>query len=89
MTDVTLPSLREDLSLARGPVAEGAPTWSLYDPVRHRYMRLDWLEFEILSRWRLRSPAAIFRSIRAETTLRPSEDDIKQFAVFASSAGLL
>ena len=89
MTDATLPSLREDLSVARGPIAEGAPTWSIYDPARHRYLRLDWLEFEILSRWRLRSTAAISRSIKAETTLRPSEDDIKQFAVFASNAGLL
>jgi putative peptide zinc metalloprotease protein len=89
MKEAVLPPLREDLALLPGPLVEGAPTWSIYDPARHRFLRLGWLDFEILSRWRLRTIAEIIESIRGETTLRPGEDDIKRFATFAYGAGLL
>ncbi len=81
--------LREDLTLSPGPLSEGQPTWSIYDPARHRFVRLGWLDFEILSRWGLRAPDAILAAIAAETTLRPSTDDIVRFAKFARGAGLL
>lgn len=84
-----LPPLREDLTLTPGPLSEGQPTWSIYDPARHRFVRLGWLDFEILSRWGLRVPDAILTAITAETTLRPSTDDIVRFAKFARGAGLL
>ena len=89
MTEATLPPLREDLSLAPGPISDGAPTWTLYDPALHRFIRLDWLDFEILSRWALRTPAAIVAALKRETTLRPAEDDILRLAVFARRTGLL
>jgi len=88
MSDMALPPLREDLALSRGPLAEGVPTWSVYDPARHRFMRLGWLDFEILSRWRLRTVAAILSSVNAETTLRATEEDVMRFARFARHAGL-
>ena len=35
-----LPRLRDDITLLPGPAeADGAPTWTVYDPVRHRYFR--------------------------------------------------
>lgn len=89
MSDAVLPPMREDLALSRGPLTDGKPTWSVYDPARHRYVRLGWLDFEILSRWRLRTVAAIKESISTETTLRPSEKDVATFVSFAHSAGLL
>ena len=89
MTDAVLPPMREDLSLSRGPISDGSPTWSVYDPARHRFIRLGWLDFEILSRWRLRSPDAIVRSLADETTLKASGDDVLKFAKFAQTAGLL
>ena len=89
MTDVALTPLREDLSLSPGPVTAGAPTWTLYDPARHRYMRLGWLDFEILARWHLRTPAAIVRALGQETTLRATEEDVARLALFARGAGLL
>jgi putative peptide zinc metalloprotease protein len=89
VTTAILPPLREDLALSRGPMSAGLPTWSIYDPASHRYVRLAWLDFEILSRWRLRSPDAILTSIAAETTLRPGLDDIRRFAQFAREASLL
>ncbi|HZB53080.1 MAG TPA: site-2 protease family protein, partial [Reyranella sp.] len=84
-----LPPLREDLALLPGPRSDGQPTWSIYDPARHRFVRLGWLDFEILSRWGLRAPDAILAAIAAETTLRPAADDIVRFAEFALGAGLL
>lgn len=89
MSDSSLAPLREDLSLSRGPLARGIPNWTLYDPARHRYLRLGWLDFEILTRWHLRTPRAIVQALNAETTLRATESDVVQFAAFASDAGLL
>jgi putative peptide zinc metalloprotease protein len=86
---LVLPPLREDLSLLRGPLAEGIPTWTIYDPAQRRYLRLDWLDFEILRRWRLRTPDAIVHSVNGETTLRATEDDVVRFADFARKANLL
>jgi putative peptide zinc metalloprotease protein len=89
VNEITLPPLREDLSLARGPMSEGAPTWTLYDPAQHRFIRLDWLDFEILSRWMLRAPAAILAALERETTLHPKEEDVLRLAAFARRNGLL
>ena len=90
MSATTLAPLREDLRLLAGPDgADGAPTWTLHDPARHRFVRIGWLEFEALSRWPLGEPAAIARAIRAETTIAASEADVLGVAGFLSSAGLL
>jgi putative peptide zinc metalloprotease protein len=89
MSDAILPPLREDLSLFRGPLAGGVPTWTIYDPAQRRYLRLGWLDFEILHRWSLRTPEAILRSLNAETTLRAVDGDVVRFAEFARRAGLL
>jgi putative peptide zinc metalloprotease protein len=84
-----LPPLREDLTLTPGPMSGGLPTWSIYDPAAHRYVRLGWLDFEILSRWGLRSPEAILKAVATETTLRPGPDDLQRFVHFAREAGML
>jgi putative peptide zinc metalloprotease protein len=87
---VTLPPLREDLKLLPGAAsADGSPTWTLYDPARHRFIRIGWLEFEILSRWGLRTSVAVAQSITAETTIRAKEDDVLDFLRFAYLAGLV
>jgi putative peptide zinc metalloprotease protein len=86
---IPLPPLREDLSLLRGPLADGIPTWTIYDPAQRRYLRLGWLDFEILRRWRLQTPTAIVNALDGETTLRASEADVVRFADFARKANLL
>src|SRR3569832_2421120 len=66
----TLPALREELTLYAGPAAgNGAPTWSLLDPTRNQFFRIDWLTFEILSRWDMDDPQAIAASIRRDMLL--------------------
>ena len=44
-------SLRQDLRLYPGPRVAGAPSWMLYDSVRHSYFQLDASAFAVLSAW--------------------------------------
>jgi putative peptide zinc metalloprotease protein len=69
--------LREELTLHEGPAAaNGAPTWSLQDPVRNSFYRLDWLAFEVIARWHLADRAAIARAVVSETTLACTAEDV-------------
>lgn len=78
-----LPALRAELTLHPGPAeADGSPTWIIRDPVRNRFFRLSWPAFEILSRWWAGSPDKISEAVAAETTIRPSEEDVLQVAEF-------
>ncbi len=87
---MSLPPLREELALMPGPQgADGQPSWTLHDPVRHQFFRIDWLTFEILSRWSLRDPRAIAESISDRTTLHPVPADIEQVLRFLTDNQLL
>lgn len=51
-TDVPLPGLREDLVLRRGASdSNGEPGWLIYDPVPHRYIRINAATCQLLSLW--------------------------------------
>jgi putative peptide zinc metalloprotease protein len=61
-----LPALRDDLQLFEGPpTAEGAPTWTIYDPVRNRYFRIGREAFALLSRWHFGEAAAVLNAVAA------------------------
>jgi putative peptide zinc metalloprotease protein len=78
-----LPPLREELSLHPGPPASnGASTWSLHDPVRNRFFRLDWPGFEMLARWSLGDAAAVIAVVNSQTTLTVDEDDVADLLRF-------
>ncbi len=50
--DITLPGLRQELRIERGaPLVTGAPSWILFDPVRHLFYQLGKLEFRIFALW--------------------------------------
>lgn len=93
-----LPPLREELGLYPGPATrDGAPTWQLHDPVRHQFYRIDWLGFELLSRWPAR-PAqrsaagqaqALLDSVAAHTPLQPTPADVEQVLQFLVSHQLV
>lgn len=75
--EAPLVALREELTLHPGPVAaDGAPTWSLQDPVRNAFFRIDWPTFEILSRWSAGSAQRIVDWVNAETPLDMEADDV-------------
>jgi putative peptide zinc metalloprotease protein len=79
-----LPRLRQDLKLYPGSVnSDGSPSWRILDPVRNRFFDIGWLEFELLLRWNEHAdPAALMAHVASETTLEPSEDEVKGVAAF-------
>ena len=80
---MSLPALRQELALYQGPRSlEGAPTWSLHDPVRNLYFRIDWPTFEILCRWHIGDAQQILDAISKETVLKLDESYIKAVVEF-------
>lgn len=78
MLAASLPPLREELGLHAGPtLATGEPSYTLEDPVRNQFFRIDWLTFEILKRWSLGHAGDMLLSIEAGTALRPGHEDIE------------
>ncbi len=83
MLPPVLPPLREDLQLhPAAPYADGAPSWVIQDPISNGFIRLGWLEFELLSRWGLGSPQAVIEATEAETLLTPSEEELEALYLF-------
>lgn len=73
-----LPPLRQELALYPGPnTYSGEPTWSLHDPIRNLFFRLDWLSFEIIARWSLGDPQRILECIEDDTPIQAEIEDIK------------
>ena len=89
LTAALLP-LREDIRVFPGPAGpDGGPGWTLYDPARHRYVRIGWLEFEAFSRWGLGGADEVAAAVAQATPLRPEPADVDAIARFAMQAGLL
>jgi putative peptide zinc metalloprotease protein len=87
---MSLPPLREDLSIHPAPrLADGQPGWSIQDPARNRFYRIDWQTFEILARWSLGNPDKIAARINTETTLQICAEDVISVAEFLSKNELL
>jgi putative peptide zinc metalloprotease protein len=78
-----LPPLREELDLLPGAsLADGQPSWTLHDPVRNLFFRIDWPTLEILQRWDMDSPDQIAADVSQHTTLELMADDVLQVAQF-------
>lgn len=85
-----LDPLREDLELLDdGRLAGGQPGWKLFDPLKNRFYQLDWLSFEILSRWHIGQPEQVLAAIRQQTTLQVGEEDIVSLYQFLQLHELL
>jgi putative peptide zinc metalloprotease protein len=82
--------LRDELTLHEGPrTLDGAPTWTLHDPVTNRFFRIGWLEFEILSRWDLGDIEQIAADIVARTTIPATAAQVENFARFLVAGNLI
>ncbi len=80
---MALPRLREELDLLPGPtLADGQPSWTLHDPVRNQFFRIDWPALEVLQRWDMDDPALIAADVSAHTTLEMSADDVVEVVRF-------
>ena len=85
-----LPPLREELRLLPASAnGDGSPAWMIHDPVCNRFYRIGWLDFEMLARWGLGSPAAVVESIQSETTLAPDSSDLEALTRFLERHSLL
>jgi putative peptide zinc metalloprotease protein len=85
-----LPGLREELSLyPAAPAADGSPAWSLYDPVRNLFFRIDWLSFEILKRWPMSDAQRIAADVAAMTPIDAEADDVETVLSFLYQNQLL
>ncbi|HIJ84933.1 MAG TPA: hypothetical protein HPQ00_12130, partial [Magnetococcales bacterium] len=85
-----LPTMREELTLHPAPPArDGSPVWTLADPARSKFFRINWLMFEILSRWHEGDAQRLLARIRRETPLAIEEGDVEQTAHFLSTNHLL
>ncbi len=78
-----LPRLREELDLLPGPaLADGQPSWTLHDPVRNLFFRIDWPTLEILTRWSMDDADRIAADVSEYTTLAMTADDVLGVAQF-------
>lgn len=83
MTSSLPVQLRADLQLLEGaPDADGFPHWLIYDPARHKYFLIGWMEFEILSRWQTNDVIKIIEDTNKKTTLNINEQHIQQVVDF-------
>ena len=86
---VSLPRLREDLQLLKGPTAfDGSPTWNIYDPVCNKYFRIGWTVFQLISRWKLGNTRVLLEGIKNETTAQVKEEDVENLITFLHSNSL-
>lgn len=87
---VSLPSLRQELSISAGPrLADGQPSWTLHDPARNLFFQLDWPSFEMLSRWHLQDASAIVDEINRDTALQLDGDAFAELLAFLAEQQLL
>ncbi|WP_010226103.1 hypothetical protein, partial [Pseudomonas donghuensis] len=57
---MSLPALRQDLQLsASAPGLDGAPQWTLADPLRGRYFKLGAPAMRLLRHWALGDPRRV------------------------------
>lgn len=86
----SLPPLREDLALAPGPAArDGAPTWTLFDPVRNRYFALEAGALRLLRHWGLSEPARVLAAASGEKGQKLDTRDLTTLLTFLSQNELL
>ncbi len=75
-SDIRIPDLRQELRMEPGaPLSTGAPSWTLFDPVRHMFFQLGKIEFRIFSRWASGSFAGVGDDL-AEEGLVGEEADV-------------
>lgn len=80
---ISLPRIREDLNLYPGPsLRDGSPSWTLHDPLRNRYFRIGWQEFELLSRFHLRSAARLVEELQSIGISEGVEERISRLTQF-------
>lgn len=74
---LSLPPLRKDLQLWKTSNSyDGSPSWTLYDPLTHRFFRIGDQIYQMLTRWEAKEGKRLIQQIASETIFKPSLDDV-------------
>ncbi|MGX5725130.1 HlyD family efflux transporter periplasmic adaptor subunit [Metapseudomonas otitidis] len=85
-----LPALRSDLQLsAAAPTREGAPQWTLADPLRGRYFKLGAAAVRLLRHWSLGDPRAVLAAANAEPGAPLGAGELEQMLRFLRGHDLI
>lgn len=85
-----LPPIRDELKLfPAAPNEDGTPAWIIQDPVKNRFYRIGWIDFELLMHWADLDANALVRRVNAETPLNVTGDDVKRLVAFLGENELL
>ncbi|MHA6264411.1 hypothetical protein ACXYMO_14500 [Arenibacterium sp. CAU 1754] len=88
--DQPLPPLREDLDISPGaPLLSGAPSWVIYDPVRHRFFQVGQRTVEIISRWSAGTVENLRSDLLAKRALSVGEAEVTNLLGFLKQHDLL
>jgi putative peptide zinc metalloprotease protein len=84
--DRFLPTLRQELRIEPGaPLKSGAPSWTLFDPLRNNFYQLGRIEFLVFSNWARGTidtiGAVLAREGVAETEAEETVAEVAQFAL--------
>ena len=85
-----LPVLRKELKFYQGPPdLEGAPTYSIHDPIASKYYQINWDEGILLQTFKAGMTAKdLNEALKRNTTIRVEEEDITAFFDQAGQMGL-
>ena len=86
-----LPKLKPNLNLSKFEnAADGSPRWTLHDPVLNEYYRLEWPEFEVISRLHMTGTVGeLVEQVNAQTPLDINMEDVAQVLSFLAENNLL
>lgn len=85
-----LPALRADLQLSPAePGLDGAPQWTLADPLRGRYFKLGAAAVRLLRHWTLGEPQQVLAAANAEPGAPLSPAELEDMLRFLSSHDLI
>ncbi|MGP0172273.1 HlyD family efflux transporter periplasmic adaptor subunit [Pseudomonas sp. NCHU5208] len=85
-----LPALRPDLQLSpAAPGLDGAPQWTLADPLRGRYFKLGAAAVRLLRHWTLGEPQRVLAAANAEPGLPLGSAELEEMLGFLSQHDLI
>ncbi|MBC7504932.1 MAG: HlyD family efflux transporter periplasmic adaptor subunit [Sandarakinorhabdus sp.] len=75
--------MRDELVIYAGPEnVAGEPSWTVHDPARNRFFRIDWLTYQILNRWSFGESGLIAQSVSSVAPLQIDDTDVQSVARF-------
>ncbi len=90
MQDITLPTLRQELSIEPASHDEnGAPRWLLVDKVRNSYFTLTEQALGLIRYWQPNASLKTFANAMVQRGLDVSEDEIRGFIYFLDANHLI